>query len=95
VETPGRLLNAFFDHLQLERSDVGYGNIGSSLKSISGLVPKVHEEIENRFTRDFLRIGQKDDPEHFGSPFTRWRRFFLERGRLKESEELYDSKEFL
>lgn len=83
AETPHSLLNAIFDHLQLERNGVDYDTIATGHKSISGLVPNVYKEIESRFIGDFMRIGQKDDVEHFGPSYTRWLRFFLERGWLK------------
>lgn len=85
VESPHSTLNAIFGHLQLEGCDVDYGRIATSDKSISGLVPKIYEETEARFTDDFLRIGQSDDTAHFGPPYTRWVRFFRERSWLRDS----------
>jgi trehalose 2-sulfotransferase len=78
--TPHSVLDTIFNHLHLEGSGVDHGTIATTHKSISGLVPSVYGEMANRFTEDFLRIGQTDDMEHFGPSYARWLRFFVEKG---------------
>jgi trehalose 2-sulfotransferase len=78
--TPHIVLDAIFNHLHPEGSGVDHRAIAATHKPISGLVPLVYGEMANRFTEDFLRIGQSDDMEHFGPSYARWLQFFVEKG---------------
>ncbi len=78
--TPHLVLDTIFSHLHPEGSRLERATIATTLRPISGLVPLVYGEMVNRFTEDFLRIGQSDDIEHFGPAYARWLRFFVEKG---------------
>jgi LPS sulfotransferase NodH len=78
--TPHIVLDTIFNHLYPEGSGVNHHSIAATHRPISGLVPSVYGEMLNRFTKDLLRIGQTDDTEHFGPPYARWLRFFVEKG---------------
>ncbi|RQR98495.1 hypothetical protein DIE04_10745 [Burkholderia sp. Bp8994] len=78
IASPSKFLTAMADHLNAPAHEITSAHLSRSggLDKISDRMSDVYRDIRERFTRDFLNIGRRDNRAMLGAGLERWVDFF-------------------
>lgn len=81
VDNPKAVVQRIFEFLGLERkTDEIELERDGGLKAIAHIAGSPHREIQDRFTDDFMRLGESSDRGRLGPSLERWSTFFSKSG---------------